>query len=479
MHSIKQSLDKISSCFCSAKWLQVTLRLQNGHTHSCHHPKTHKISTTEILNNPSALHNTKTKKLARKEMLEGVRPKECSYCWKVEDLPGSQISDRLYKSNDPWAKPYLQDIANLPWDANVIPRYLEVSFSNVCNFKCAYCFPDVSTKWMSEVLEFGPYPTTDFFGSLLYLKKEGTTPRPEKNNPYISSFWKWLPEIFTSLHVLRITGGEPFLSKDTFRVLDYVKVNPNPKLDLSLNTNLGLPTNLVKKVINQLSELRSENKISEAHIFTSLDTWGEQAEYIRFGLDLNLWKQNLNICLSNPNIQTSIMVTFNALSVFQFKDFLQFILNTKIENKINRAVLDISILHNPLFLSLLILEKQHLLLIDDCLEFMIQNSSEKIEYGFNNYEISKMQRLVEYSKTELPKNEIKKRRINFISYIKEYDRRKKTNFNKIFPEMNSVFNTWSSLKNKNPFYEKISLSFMCYIQKLIGRKLMKDNLEQT
>ena len=51
------------------------MHLQNGHTHSCHHPSTHKIPLEELKNNPSALHNTNFKKEKRKEMPKGVKPK--------------------------------------------------------------------------------------------------------------------------------------------------------------------------------------------------------------------------------------------------------------------------------------------------------------------------------------------------------------------------------------------------------------------
>ena len=37
---------------CLAKWTQVTLQLQTGHNHSCHHPRTHKINLKEIERNP-------------------------------------------------------------------------------------------------------------------------------------------------------------------------------------------------------------------------------------------------------------------------------------------------------------------------------------------------------------------------------------------------------------------------------------------
>ena len=50
----KQKLDAVSNSFCLAKWYQVTLHLQNGHTHSCHHPGTHKVPLQELENNPTA-----------------------------------------------------------------------------------------------------------------------------------------------------------------------------------------------------------------------------------------------------------------------------------------------------------------------------------------------------------------------------------------------------------------------------------------
>src|SRR6266700_3932369 len=93
----KSELDEISPSFCLAKWLQVTLHLQTGQTHSCHHPASHRIQEKELIGRPDALHNSNPKKLARKEMLEGKRPSECDYCWKIEDISPTLTSDRFLK----------------------------------------------------------------------------------------------------------------------------------------------------------------------------------------------------------------------------------------------------------------------------------------------------------------------------------------------------------------------------------------------
>ena len=90
----KNLLDSTGAGFCLAKFTQVTMHLGTGMTHSCHHPVPHKIPLEEIAMDPAALFNTKHLKQARKEMLEGKRPKECDYCWRIEDSGGH--SDRFF-----------------------------------------------------------------------------------------------------------------------------------------------------------------------------------------------------------------------------------------------------------------------------------------------------------------------------------------------------------------------------------------------
>ena len=116
---------------CLAKWTQVTIQLQTGHTHSCHHPKTHKIPLKELDRTPSALHNTKFKKQRRKEMLNGVRPEECDYCWNVEDN-SDRFSDRILKSGASWSHPHFQEIKDMDSNENFNPKYVE-AYANIGN----------------------------------------------------------------------------------------------------------------------------------------------------------------------------------------------------------------------------------------------------------------------------------------------------------------------------------------------------------
>ena len=219
-----KKMDKVSCSFCTAKWLQTTLYLQNGYNHSCHHPAPHKIPLEEVLQDPAALHNSIFKKEQRAKMINGIRPEECDYCWKIEDLNKGFRSDRHIKTTDTnWAWDRFDEIANANPRENVNPSYLEVSFSNVCNFACAYCSPDISSKWMEDVKKHGPYPVKNVgaANSIEYLKSSGKYPFTHKEeNPYVDAFWEWFPNVFKDLKVFRITGGEPLMSKDTWKLID-------------------------------------------------------------------------------------------------------------------------------------------------------------------------------------------------------------------------------------------------------------------
>ena len=149
-------MDKISPTFCLAKWHHTTIYLHTGDTHSCYHPSPHKISLNEIKKNPSALHNTLQKKKERAQMLVGVKCEGCQYCWNVEELGDNHISDRMIRNQSIYKKDRVNEILKNNWDFDINPEYIEISFSNECNFKCGYCHPMASSSYYAEVEKYGP-----------------------------------------------------------------------------------------------------------------------------------------------------------------------------------------------------------------------------------------------------------------------------------------------------------------------------------
>jgi organic radical activating enzyme len=453
----KDLLDGVGCGFCLAKWTQVTMHLGIGLTHSCHHPAQHKIPISEIKRDPSALHNTLYKKRQRKEMLEGNKPKECGYCWNIEDN-SSNFSDRVFKSSEQWSMPHFNEIKELNWRENFNPRYVEVSFSNTCNFKCAYCGPQYSSKWVEEIEKYGGYKTSTNYNNIeeLELKKEMPYKHSE-HNPYLDAFWEWWPNLYKDLHTFRITGGEPLLAKDTFKVLEYIQTNweQNPNLSLAINSNLGVPDNLIDRFIEIAEDLCNNNKIKELIIFTSVEANDKQAEYVRFGLDYEKFWNNIDKILTKlPKVTINVMATFNALSVFTYGDVIEQIFDMKKKHAnnvrywVSAIQLDTSYLRWPKHLSVKILEREHKELILESAKKAFYYATPEFNHenvGFSDVEVQKIKRIYDYSIAEDETFDVEQNRKDFVSFVDEYDERRGTNFILTFPELK---NFYYDVKNK-------------------------------
>jgi organic radical activating enzyme len=465
---VKDKLDSVGCGFCLAKWTQVTMHLHNGTTHSCHHPEPHKIGLEEIVRNPTALHNSKIKKQARKEMLEDKRPTECQYCWNVEDS-SSSFSDRIFKSSEPWSEPYFDEITKSDWRADYNPKYAEVSFSNTCNFKCAYCGPEYSSKWMEEINEFGAYNLSYEYNGTRRMEERNTKPyKHSEQNPYVDAFWEWFPELYESLDTFRITGGEPLLSKDTWKVLDYIidTEKPNKNLKLSINSNLGVTDELIDKLIEKLEIIIKDNKVKELIIFTSCDGYGKQAEYTRFGLDFEKLFQNVDKILTIlPRVTVVVMSTFNIFSVFSYEKLIKKIYKLKYKHYNTKRywnsaiILDTSYLRHPPFMSFRILKDYiDVEYFNRWIKYMKFNSTFRSlnfhktqalsDIGFSTQEIEKISRIKDIflADIDLDIRSFDKDKKDFISFIRQYELRRNVVCEDYYPELIQFI---KSIENEN------------------------------
>jgi organic radical activating enzyme len=449
-----------SQTMCMAKWLQSTVHLSNGHTHSCHHPSIHKIPLSEIKRKPSALHNTEYKVEQRKKMLAGERPAECQYCWNIEDLPGKHVSDRTYKSADKgWSHPKLQEVIDSKEGQDIAPSYLEVSFDNTCNMKCMYCTPDVSSKWMEESKQFGHYEgTTHYVGGIEWLKQQDKMPIPQReHNPYVDAFWEWWPELYKSLHTFRITGGEPLLSKQTWRVLEEIKQNPRADLTLAINVNMMAPDALIDKFIQYYNDIAPN--IKEFQVYTSCEAKGVQADYIRTGMEYDKFMANCRKFLSQTGSQSrlSFMIAFNILSLSTFKPFLQDIWEMRRDfnesDAMNRVPMMINYIRWPQFQDVRIaphaLKTKYLAEIKEYVAANMRDTSPDDRGRFYLEELDQVNRLGEYMFEPLDLNYLSTQHKDFGAFYPEYDRRRNVSFSETFPELNDFLNKCIEKKKGN------------------------------
>jgi sulfatase maturation enzyme AslB (radical SAM superfamily) len=492
----EKQLNFISPSMCYAKWSHVSLHLTNGMTSSCYHPPLHKVNLTEIKIDASALHNTKQKKQERSMMLKGDRPEGCQYCWKIEDVGGR--SDRIYRSGEEWAQNSRKDIFTAMDHGNINPRYVEVNFNQACNFKCMYCSPHLSTEWEREIKNYGPYNilkedgTNARHNDIEYLAKDGLMPLKIKQelNPYLEAFWKWWPDLYRKLEVFRITGGEPLMDVNTYRVLDYIYEHPNAWLEFSITSNLCPPKQeLMEKFVEKLQKLEKIqiwndpgrfNPGSGNHwyvnmalkhfaLFVSLDSVGDQAEYIRAGLNYKTLQRNVRTYLDNTiNTTITFINTYNALSVPRTKEFLEYVLELRKEyskekqgikyipihdpnythpdyviHPRQRVWFDIPLLRKPAWQSIFVLPEEFDKYIEEAIEFMKQHTNTDDFVGFYDFEINKLERNLNILReSRYSREEADFHRQNFISFYDQYDKRKGTNLLKIFTEFKSMVESW-------------------------------------
>ena len=364
-----------------------------------------------------------------------------------------------------------------------------------------------------------------------YLEQQGKLPFEirqknkikKKDNPYIQAFWKWLPEIYQNLRHFRMTGGEPLMHKDTYKVLDYALRHKNDKLQMSVTSNFSpIDNKLVDKFINKLFDLSRAKSIEHFMLFVSLDSVGKKAEYIRTGMNwrkiktnidkfLKQYKKKATVFVENPmdgtpqqdkdgkllwkefivgkdtydeicdlseigekdyinkipsNISSiksytykfnynfwlysaslSFINTFNILSASSIKEYVEFIFNLRVKYNEFRdrqmVWFDLPILEYPNWLTIDILTEDFLQYMWDAEYYMKENSVEKTSplIGFDDFEIEKLQRIIRHIEDKVyEKNDFSLQRKNFKLYIDQLDKRRNTNFLKVFPEYKEFYN---------------------------------------
>lgn len=441
----KQKLAKISDSFCLAKWKQVSLHLTTGHTNSCYHPPLHKIPTAPLLNNPSALHNTEHKKQSRKEMMQGVKCSDCNYCWNIEAQ--NNISDRHYRSGEPWAMESFDEIVANP-DADINPSYVEVNFNNACNLACSYCSPQFSSTWTKEAKQYGAWPTSTPHNAPEHFTGERRAIPNREDNPYRQAFWRWWPNLYKDLKHFRMTGGEPTMDPNTYRVFDYVLENPKPDLHMNVTSNFSVDSLIWKKYKSYVQRLCEGQNVEHFMQFVSLDTWGSQAEYIRHGLDFDVAINRCEEFIRDIPYRSSLtfIITMNNLSIISLQKLLEYILYLRktYTDTYQRVWFDTPLLYTPEWQSLQILPKEYSIVMDDVITFMENNLHEM--HGFKDYEVLKMKRDRDWMLSGT--NDTQRKQGDFFKFFNEHDKRRNTNFLKTFPEMQSFWKQCEYWSNK-------------------------------
>jgi hypothetical protein len=113
-----------------------------------------------------------------------------------------------------------------PDDVNL--KTLEIAFDRTCQFACSYCNPAFSSTWVRDIKTNGPYTSlvSDGRNHFTHTHDASQLYTYGETNPYTEAFFAWWEsDLHKTLQELRITGGEPLMSGETWKLLDWFKAN--------------------------------------------------------------------------------------------------------------------------------------------------------------------------------------------------------------------------------------------------------------
>jgi len=257
--------------------------------------------------------------------------------------------------------------------------------------------------------------------------------------------------------------------------MDWLIDNPNTELEFSINSNFSVPDKLWDKFIEKLEVLK-DGKVKKITIYTSIEGWGERAEYARTGLKFELLRQRYEQILQMGNVRCVIMAAYNIFSVTSMQQMLEWLHEMKIKYNPNDSAVkwendtgfqiqpdsnsfqdrqainpnhhsvvgvDIPYLRHPSFLDAQIATDE---LVSEfmlpTMNFMAKHNTFNqwnSHQGFEDFEIEKFKRIVMhrmyYNREGKQTPEVEIQRAKFYEFVNTMDKRRNTDFLSVFPEM--------------------------------------------
>lgn len=391
---------------CQLKWNWSTLYLNTGGTASCHRTAISELTAENFLD----FHNTPIKLADRTDMLQGKWPENnCAYCREIEDQGG--LSDRMRQLTVPNLVPLELDYDNTA--INISPTIVETYFNNTCNLGCLYCNPELSSTIETENKKFGDFKIKGI--ELVNSQKHYKDLSPH--------FWNWFPEGFKKLKRFHLMGGEPLYQKELDILLEMIEKHPNPDCEINLVTNLMVPKTRIVTVLEKFKQLLIARKIKRLDITCSIDCWGPQQEYVRWGIDLNVWEENFKILMENKWVYMNINQTISALTIKTMSDLLIKLREWRKDRKIGHWFSGVS--PGPSYLKGEIFGNKEFEY--DCIEILnLMPKDTDADKTAVKYMEGIFQQILN---AEENNEEIKK----LIVFLNEKDRRRKTDWRQMFP----------------------------------------------
>lgn len=321
----------MNNTWCVLPWTHLCVRTDSTLKPCCrflsNNPSNEFKTTLNDVNaqGADALNDTLLTEIRRK-MLAGETVPGCQKCYSQESNKKSKnLSLRQY-----FNKELPIDISNIS-DKFEKLRYIEMSIDNICNLQCKMCDSKFSSKLQNR---------DKLLGNTVYKKLE-------------PNFDKLSGIDLSNLSRVKILGGEPFITPNFEKFLDFLINKSDPKniiLDIATNGTKFPSQRVIKKL----------NMFKSVFINVSLDAYDKSNDYQRVGSSFEVVSENAK--KYETYIKNSIIsfhVTITTLTANFLGKTLDYLNSNSYHYSVDfvRDPFYLSLLHIPEILAKWILEK--------------------------------------------------------------------------------------------------------------------------
>lgn len=293
-----KDLSKTNPYFCVAPWVHQYIGPPGDVKPCCVYQHDESLGSLKHDSLKTIWNNEATKKL-RLDLLKGVKREECNWC-NDRERPFKNNFNKIYFDD----RPDLREIVKntLP-DGTVTEHqlyYMDVRFSNLCNFRCRTCGSHFSTSIATEEKELHPN------SSVPSMHYPGKT-----EDQALQELIPHLPNIIEAY----FAGGEPMMQKQHYQTLEKLIEIGNTDVSVRYNTNFS------KLKLGKWNVLEYWKHFKQVIVMASIDASYERGEYWRKGTIWDEILENRKMMIREcPNVQFILASTISWVNALNWAD---------------------------------------------------------------------------------------------------------------------------------------------------------------
>lgn len=266
------------------------------------------------------LMNSDEFKKMRTAMLNDEPYEACTRCYELEDrgMWTLRNSQNLVRGED--ALELIEDTQEDGTIEEFKLLYMDMRFSNLCNFKCRSCGPGCSNLWGDEELKR--------VGEEHFNTKFGRTNTLVTNNGD-GNFMRKLKPYLKDVQECYFAGGEILVTPEHYECLDHwIEQGLQDNVKLNYTTNMSILDYKGKQLFDYWEQFPN------VEVWASLDAMGEVAEVVRAGTKWDKVEHNLKQIRDNmPHVNLQITPTISIWNVFEYWKLFDYLYENDLVSK--------------------------------------------------------------------------------------------------------------------------------------------------